>query len=161
MWAGVTVCNQAEANEKLFLLLQVLAAVHFVSIEPMLGAVWLTNLNTAPELALNSLTGIECICETPASGPKLDLVVLGVENGRGAGVRPMHPAWPRKVRDDCQAAGVAFFFMGHGEFVSVSEVEGPGKHHYFEDGATVRRVGKKAAGRLLDGRTWDEFPMIE
>jgi protein gp37 len=70
----------------------------------------------------------------------------------------MHPQWARSLRDACQATGVAFFFKQNGEYVSVSEVEGPGAHYSFPDGATVRRTGKKAAGRLLDGRTWDEMP---
>jgi hypothetical protein len=53
---------------------------------------------------------------------------------------------------------VPFFFKQWGEWVSVSEVEGPGAHRHFLDGATVRRTGKKLAGCLLDGREWKQFP---
>lgn len=88
--------------------------------------------------------------------PCLDWIICGGESGPGA--RPMHPDWVRSLRDQCQAARVPFFFKQHGEWVSVSEVEGPGEHYAFPDGATVRRTGKKLAGRLLDGRTWDETP---
>jgi protein gp37 len=51
-----------------------------------------------------------------------------------------------------------FLFKQWGEWVSVSEVEGAGEHFQFPDDRTVRRTGKKAAGRTLDGRTWDEVP---
>jgi protein gp37 len=70
----------------------------------------------------------------------------------------MHPDWARSLRDQCVAAGVPFFYKQWGEWTSVSEVAGPGPHHYFPDGATVRRPGKKLAGRTLDGREWDEYP---
>jgi protein gp37 len=88
--------------------------------------------------------------------PKLDWIIVGGESGPGA--RPMNPQWARDVRDQCAAAGVPFFFKQWGAWVSVSEVEGKGRHFTFEDGRTVRRLGAKAAGRSLDGRTWDEFP---
>lgn len=71
----------------------------------------------------------------------------------------MHPTWARNLRDQCMATGVAFFFKQWGAFASVSEVAGPGDFHEFEDGATVRRIGKKAAGALLDGKRHQEFPI--
>ena len=83
-------------------------------------------------------------CE-PLLGPlDLDLegigwVIAGGESGPRA--RPMDIAWARSVRDQCLASGVPFFFKQWGE-------HGPGG----------RREGKKRAGRLLDGRTWDEAP---
>ena len=73
-------------------------------------------------------------------GTRLDWVIVGGESGPGA--RPMHPDWPRQLRDQCAEAGTALFFKQWGEFL-------PG---------TSLRVGKKAAGRELDGRTHDEFP---
>lgn len=66
-------------------------------------------------------------------------VIVGGQSGRGA--MPMHPDWARSIRDQCVDAGVAFHFKQHGEHNS-----------------DLVRVGKKAAGRELDGRTWDEFP---
>lgn len=72
--------------------------------------------------------------------------------------RPRKPDWARSIRDQCQAAGVPFFFKQWGEWVSVSELEGAGPHYSFPDGSTVRRIGKKNAGALLDGREWREFP---
>lgn len=58
--------------------------------------------------------------------------IVGGESGPGA--RPMDPAWVREIRDQCVAAGVPFFFKQWGG------------------------VNKKATGRVLDGRTWDEMP---
>lgn len=69
----------------------------------------------------------------------LHWVICGGESGPGA--RPMHPDWARSLRDQCRAAGVAFHFKQWGE--------------HDEHG---QRVGKKTAGRVLDGRTWDELP---
>ena len=113
-------------------------------------------------------------------GPRLDWVVTGGESGPGA--RPMHPDWARSLRDQCQHAGVPFLFKQHGEWVSFADssrwvsgwdtdrvrwVAPDGSVHPFGDfnGSAehqtwhrVQRLGKKAAGRELDGRTWDEFP---
>ena len=86
----------------------------------------------------------------------LGWVIAGGESGPGA--RPANPQWFRNIRDQCAAAGVAYFHKQNGEWVSVSEVEGPGEHFTFPDGRTVRRVGKKAAGATLDGREHREFP---
>ncbi len=70
---------------------------------------------------------------------EIDWVIVGGESGAGA--RPMQLSWAQSVRDQCAAAGVPFFFKQWGA----------------HDEAGVRR-GKKASGRVLDGRTWDELP---
>jgi Protein of unknown function (DUF5131) len=78
-----------------------------------------------------------------AEGPawqSLDWVVAGGEIGVGA--RPTHPDWLRALRDQCISAGVAFFFRQWGDWVPA-----PGER----PAQTVVRVGKRAAGRLLDG----------
>lgn len=106
------------------------AAVRFLSLEPLLGPL--------PSL---DLTGI-------------DWVVVGGESGPGA--RPMHPDWVRDIRDRCVAAGIPFFFKQWGAWWP--DIEG---FRYAEDGTKttpMHNIGKKRAGRLLDGRTWDEFP---
>jgi hypothetical protein len=64
----------------------------------------------------------------------IDWVIVGGESGPGA--RPMDPAWVLDIRDQCQEAGVPFFFKQWGG------------------------VQKKKAGRELDGRTWDEIPRV-
>lgn len=72
-------------------------------------------------------------------------VIVGGESGPGA--RPMNPNWVRSLRDQCAAAGVPFFFKQWGEWA-------PTTSH------GMRRVGKKNAGRELDGRTWNEYPVV-
>lgn len=69
-------------------------------------------------------------------------VIVGGESG--ACSRPMQPEWVQSIRDQCRTAGVAFFFKQWGAFAP-------------KDGGIVH-LGKKAAGRVLDGRTWDEYP---
>lgn len=110
----------------------------------------------------------------------IDWVIVGGESGPGA--RPMHPDWVRALRDQCTAAGVPFFFKQWGEFASVYDREKddpdwkrcgeiecqnqPGRWMNLEGGHGfhgdrvhyMKRPGKKAAGRLLDGQTWDQFP---
>lgn len=175
---GVTVEDQATADERIPLLLQTPAAVRFVSYEPALGPVDFTRLTIleplpphGPGVWLNALTG-------HVAGPDdmiahLDQIIVGGETGPGA--RPMHPDWPRSVRDQCKAAGVAFHFKQWGEWsrdvvdhsrriAAVAPdgqwAEGPpqGYGRVWSGAVEVYRVGRKAAGALLDGREWREEP---
>jgi hypothetical protein len=102
---------------------------------------------------------------------KLDWVIVGGESGPGA--RPMHPDWVRSIRDQCQEAGVAFWFKQWGEFIPAFDAgfRSEEKDQYgksfgeawvrskklwrFEDGIQMVHVGAKRAGRILDGRTWE------
>jgi protein gp37 len=87
---------------------------------------------------------------------RLHWVIIGGESGPGA--RPMHPDWVKDLRNQCTTAGVPVFFKQWGDWVPVSEVAGKGDHHHFEDGCTLRNVGKKKAGRMLYGREWSQLP---
>lgn len=159
VWLGATICNQTEADRDIPKLLATEAAVRFLSIEPMLGPIDLTRIAPAIFAAkANALTGKWKWDGGPTrvETATIDWVICGGESGPKA--RPMHPEWVRSLRDQCAAAGVPFLFKQWGEWVSVSEVEGEGPHHSFEDGATVRRVGKKAAGRQINGKTHTQFP---
>ena len=72
----------------------------------------------------------------------------------------MHPDWARSLRDQCHAAGVPFFFKQFGEWTPYYP-DGLNLAHRAEayrHGKTFYRVGKKLAGRVLDGREWNEFP---
>jgi protein gp37 len=143
VWMGVSV-ESARYAFRVDHLRATGAAVRFVSAEPLLGS-----------LAALDLSGV-------------DWLIAGGESG--AGSRPMHPAWPRELRDACVAAGTAFFFKQwgswtpaapestisvtvDGDLVDTDSLVGvPGAP------APMRRTSKAAAGRLLDGRTWDQMP---
>lgn len=121
------------------------AAVRFISAEPLLGPL--------PSL---DLTGI-------------DWLIAGGESGTGA--RPMHPDWVRDLRDRCTANGTAFFFKQFGSW-RPGGAPHRGASHVLLDGSidttgygrlipgatAMVNVGKKAAGRVLDGRQWNEYP---
>lgn len=95
----------------------------------------------------------------------INWVISGGESGAKA--RPSHPDWHRSLRDQCKEAGVAYLFKQWGEY-------GPSKppgwqpvpdriraaflNDFDFDAATMYRLGKKTAGRELDGRTHDGFP---
>lgn len=149
VWLGATIWDQASADRSVPILLSTPAAKRFVSIEPMLGPVDLRD-------------GLGLMC---APGD-IDWVICGGETGPGA--RPMHPDWPRSLRDQCQAAQVPFFFKQWGEF-GPSELRTSqgatdhtnGRYHPIADPTCkglVVRLGTRKAGRVLDGRTWEEVP---
>lgn len=146
LWLGVSVEDQASADERIPLLLQTPAAVRWVSAEPLLGPVTLKvpEVGTPPTGEFWNDGWIA----NPDEGDDwkywgfrecgIRWVVVGGESGPGA--RPMHPDWARSLRDQCVTSRVPFFFKQWGEW---------------HDG---RKVGKKIAWKALDGRTWDEFP---
>jgi protein gp37 len=172
VWLGATICNQDEADRDLPKLLTTPAAKHFLSMEPLLGPVDLASPYTSKlfkwALAQDGIT-LPYSPADPHTGipdavgedllPGLDWVIVGGESGAHA--RPMHPDWVRSLRDQCNAAGVALHFKQWGEWAPREPYESElmesdelcGKW----DG-TMFRFGKKAAGRELDGRTWDELP---
>lgn len=160
VWLGVSCEDQQRADERIPLLIHTPAAVRFISAEPLLGPLDLTHLEILPEKDridgfpwLDALTGV-------VAGPddqlaRLDWVIVGGESGgpherrlvesmsytnslqrRETRVLPRleRLEWVRSLRDQCIGAGVAFFFKQWG---------GP---------------TPKSGGRILDGRTWDEYP---
>lgn len=104
----------------------------------------------------------------PRPWPRLDWVIVGGESGRHA--RPMHPDWARSLRDQCVAAGVPFFFKQWGAWLpesqdqhghwNWSDAEEIGALHFWDDDRRSASIHlrKSQAGRILDGRTWDEMP---
>ena len=133
IWLGVSVEDHATAEARIPLLLQTPATVRWISAEPLLGPLRLDSS------VVDWLRG-------PGS---LDWVVVGGETGPSA--RPMHPAWARSLRDQCHMSGTAFFFKQWGEWAPT----GGGPDGLAED---ISRIGKRRAGRLLDGRLWGEYP---
>ncbi|KVT91911.1 hypothetical protein WK59_04020 [Burkholderia ubonensis] len=162
VWLGATIANQAEADRDVPKLLAVPARVRFLSMEPLLGPVDLTSIPC----------GGHRVSVLQAHG--LHWVIVGGESGSDA--RPMHPDWARSLRDQCAAAGVPFLFKQWGEWIAegiemptpLKRAPDPYRRRWVADdadddrytprAAAVHPVGKKAAGRLLDGRTHDEFP---
>lgn len=169
VWLGVSVEDQARADERIPDLLATPAAVRWLSCEPLLGPVDLGELQEG--LPANAwLTWLD----------GLDWIVIGGESGPGA--RPMHPDWVRSLRDQCAAAGVPFFFKQWGEWAPVydrertdpdwrkcGEIErmypggrwlnlagGSGFHGEMVN--YVSRTGKAWAGRMLDGVEYNGYP---
>lgn len=158
IWLGVSVENQATADERIPLLLETPAAIRWISAEPLLSPMSLVvPFDGATVNAVRgALPGI----------PRLDWVVAGGESGSHA--RPSHPDWLRAMRDQCKAAGVPFLFKQWGEWIPGSQSCDIGNQtaligacqrgHRWDSGAHSWNIGKKAAGRLLDGVLHDEYP---
>lgn len=151
IWIGVSCENQEQADKRIPLLMQIPAAVRFLSCEPLIGPIDLDKYLPIME---------------PATGNReLGWVIAGGESG-GKLARPMHPEWVRSLRDQCAAANVPFFFKQWGEWRPGSEY-GEGtislnpdkKHHLFNDLTGMYRVGKSKAGNLLDGKQHLNFPI--
>lgn len=158
IWLGTSVENQKAADERIPLLLQTPAAVRFLSCEPLLGPVDLTNYLPYQYQATDEWGSFTDVYEQPG----VDWIIVGGESGPGA--RPMHPDWVRSLRDQCQATGVSFFFKQWGEWLFVHpdrksyEYSSPETKCANIDGMRFYRVGKKKAGRQLDGQEWNQFP---
>lgn len=210
VWLGTTVENQEQADRRIPILLEVPAAVHFLSCEPLLGEVrlssgyhdYLEGWKCEPVCCGKIQRGYvfepngspvgegrEC-CGNPVPEQvqthKIDWVICGGESGPGS--RPMHPDWARSLREQCKAAGVPFFFKQWGEWLPwEADIQPPfwqSQDGRYEDGHTLfpddvcdgnphwqdgedlldvghtvhQKVGKKRAGRQLDGKLHDEFP---
>jgi protein gp37 len=134
---GTSIENQETADRRIHELRETPAAVRFLSCEPLLGPI------------VPDLSGIHW-------------VVVGGESGRRA--RPMHPDWARSLRDQCQEAGVAFHFKQWGQFkpIPTGQIADPGVRASSGGDEFVmwRCKSKKDAGRLLDGREWNEYPEV-
>lgn len=168
IWLGATIVNQEEAERDIPKLLRAAVDTKFLSMEPLLGPV-----DFYQSSAAWSERGYTPWLNRPILGG-IDWVIVGGESGAGA--RPMHPDWVRDLRDQCAAAGVPFLFKQHGEWLVAQQqrsvlgkvlvVEGAApfndrpKWHQFDDGVHMARVGKRAAGRLLDGLEHNGFPEV-
>lgn len=145
VWLGISAEDQKRLDERAPQLIKTTAAARFLSIEPMLGPI---------DASIYLYSG----WTEPPYDDVINWVIVGGESGPGA--RPMHPVWARSIRDQCVEAGVPFFFKQWGEWAdwdSTSPEESKPKRTTV-DGYPMRRLGKKAAGRELDGRVWDEMP---
>lgn len=171
VWIGTSVEDQKTADERIPHLLRIPAAVRFLSCEPLLGSVNLSRRSfqmSEHEHVSNKvcpLTGLGNLMRYPAGMAELSQVgrvhwvICGGESGPKA--RPMHPDWARSLRDQCEKAGVPFLFKQWGEWcpalTDLPEVSC--RVITSDDGQRMFRYGKKRAGRILDGREWNGFPV--
>lgn len=188
VWLGVSVENQETADERIPLLLQCPAAVRWISAEPLLGPVNLTDVtdgqawrevprehwvegfdswDSPPALRWDAIGGVKYqrFGDYEERTPRIDWVVAGGESGPEA--RPVHPDWIRSLRDQCAAADVPFLFKQWGEWFPADQTEAEdgvptgGLYELTHDWSSVlwsRRIGKKASGRHLDGVLHDAYP---
>lgn len=181
VWIGATITSQEEADRDIRKLLAVPARVRFLSMEPLLGPVNLTDV-PGPESGhghheFSPIITINALKRADWQKPRVDWVIVGGESGPGA--RPMHPEWARSLRDQCAAAGVPFLFKQWGEWEVASIANGHrdsdmerNAAHWVDMAGVLHKpsslglnnpyamikVGKMAAGRLLDGVEHNGFP---
>lgn len=173
VWLGVSIEDQKRADERIPILLNTPAAVRWISAEPLLGPVDFYKTSAAMPFGRH---------HPWSNGPILQGIhwlVAGGESGPGA--RPMHPDWARELRDQCADAGVPFLFKQWGAFLPTdvtfkdrakpaddwlgTVIAGPsGRFEEFpthpERVIAMLNVGKRAAGRFLDGIEHNGFPQI-
>jgi protein gp37 len=153
VYVGATIANQEEWTRDVSKVAQVAVLIGkhrtFLSMEPLLGPI---NLDDSGHYRWQGIIGF---------------VIVGGESGTGA--RPMHPAWPLEIGDQCWQAGVRFHFKQWGEWIAPEDMDPAVRAglragrsaptvHQFPDGLTMMRVGTAKAGRLLAGREWQELP---
>jgi len=174
VWLGTTAENQEEADRRIPHLLSVPAAKWFLSCEPLLGPLDIRRFMPSVDVPYK---GDRLFLIRRALG--IQWVITGGESGPNA--RPMHPDWARSLRDQCQAAGVPFFFKQWGEFLPDRPLDHAARRGIMlrADGGVpteddmpaiakgafdfssfqhLSMVGKKKAGAMLDGREWRETP---
>lgn len=133
VWLGTSVEDQDAANKRIPLLLQIPAAVRFLSVEPMLGPVDLINVSDGPRI-FDCLNGLEIgPMYQHTDQPRISWVIFGGESGPGA--RPMNPRWVSEGLAQCKVARVPAFVKQMGSVIA-------------------RRVGWKDS----KGGDWSEWP---
>lgn len=146
----------------------------FVSCEPLLGQINLHWIAMRGTNGLDALRGvIDMDDDTLKKSSAIDWVITGGETDQGTHkARPSHPDWFRSLRDQCALAGVPFHHKQNGEWIALHADDGewPIDHHGFcridrlgihsTAGWPMQKVGKKLAGRELDGVEHNGFPIV-
>jgi len=139
VWMGTTVEDQVAANTRLPHLANIPAKVRFISAEPLLGRIEIKNWLV----------------------DSIDWVITGGESGAKA--RPSSPSWFRDLLRDCTEHEVPYHFKQWGDWApkrpKLAEHQTK-RASTVDDGTVMVRIGKIAAGRLLDGKTWNGLPRI-
>ena len=172
---GISAENQKWFDIRINDLLEI-PSIHFLSCEPLIGSISLTSqgllgpdddMPRSVGYMVGKDDGKSALYPTRAealSKSGIDWVIVGGESGPKA--RPMHPDWARDLRDQCQAASIPFMFKQWGSHIEVPAIQKEGDFGFSCTEGTFRtcvfrKINKKVAGRVLDGRTWDEFPKVE
>lgn len=183
IWLGVSVENQEQADKRIPLLLQIPAALRFISCEPLIGPVDLSQIRLLPPrecITHNILNGIpydwdyEQYFPENRIEPTIQWVIAGGESGPKA--RPMHPDWVRSIRDQCEGTDVPFFFKQWGQWVDFDHCpdhlkkncgpsDGYQSHSWYHQKGDrslnrMYRVGSHQSGSQLDGKHYKIFPKI-
>jgi protein gp37 len=161
VWIGVTAENQEMFNKRVPVLLQIDAAIHFVSIEPMLEAINMT-IETE-DYIFNTLSGHETCKDEfkilTASGDPLfyetiDWVICGGETGPNS--RKLNAAWVESLRDQCIANRVPFFFKSWGDWKCVYKIKCGNTIEHI--GFVWEKVGKKHTGCEIGDQIYQQYP---
>lgn len=162
-WLGTSVENQKTFVERMEYLVATKASVRWLSVEPLLGPI-------DASVVIHPSGWVA----TAYALANTHWVVVGGESGPGA--RPMHPEWACTLRDQCNTRGIPYFFKQWGDwspqaangFTQWPVIEPnkpvllpahPGRQGQDSHQVMVR-LGKHKAGRVLDGREWNEYPRI-
>ena len=140
VWIGTTAENQHWADIRVPILTRIPAKVRFLSCEPLLDSIDLAKFQLVERGSM-----------------PVDWVIAGGESGPNS--RPMDPQWVRQLRDFCVDSGVAFHFKQWGHWVPEELLTEKQKKVIVLNGSRLVGVRKGVAGRTLDGRVWDEFPV--
>ena len=148
VWLGVSVENQAAANERLPILMEVPAALRFVSFEPLLGPVdatrWIFDREAAIRQAQNGPASMSREQAEEYIADRIDWAIVGGESGKGA--RPMHPDWARSLIGQCKEAGIPAIFKQWGDWAPYID-----ESKYTRGGAETPRNAQTFVN--LDGTT--------
>lgn len=170
IWIGTTVENQQEANRRIPHLIDTPAVVRFLSCEPLLDIVYLLDVDRIDGYASDVLRGVRKEYGIPYRylPGSIDWVIAGGESGPNA--RPSNPEWFRSLRDQCAYADVPFFFKQWGDHAPIGRsynyeqaaaMANGRPFTHWSTGETTVRMGKKKAGRLLDGELHDAMPKLD
>jgi protein gp37 len=153
VWLGVSAEDQQTADRRIPDLLQTPAAVRFVSLEPLLAPIDLLNIPHPWRAKGAEWVKLDALARNGIGPSGIHWVIVGGESGHSA--RPMHPDWARSLRDQCQAAGVPFFFKQWGEWDADALLNTDTQKR---NPPPDMKIGKKRAGRLLDGIEHNGIP---
>lgn len=162
VWLGVSVEDQKRADERIPDLIDTPAALRWLSCEPLLGPLdlseWLVCPAARDGLTMDRSTGAyECCskCDFTGVAAEIDWIVVGGESGPGS--RPMQARWVKSLRDQCAAAVVPFFFKQWGNYLPCGQQQSDGRLWTNGSGHPLCAI-KSMTGRYLDGVQHDGMP---